>query len=698
MQIRKLEENQRQNVNAFLLLTILICLIYSNTLNSSWHFDDEPNILLNNYLHLTDLDFKPLAKTLFSTSADSDAPKLYRPVSCLTFALNWYFGQDRVIGYHVVNICIHVITSFFLFLVVRQLVTLVTTDGDINASAKKYFVALLTAVLWAAAPIQTQAVTYIVQRMASLAAMFTILSVYSYLTWRIETTGRRNDWLMLCIVFFLLGLGSKENAILLPASIVLMEFSFLKKLSKKENVPTFFTAAIFALLASCVIVYFGFGKNPLNLLSGYEHRSFSLGERMLTEPRIVLMYLSQIFLPVVERLSVVHDVDVSKSLFTPWDTLPSIFIISTAILLSIFFLKKYAIIAFPVLFFFLNHVVESTFIQLELVFEHRNYLPSFFLFLPISFLVAEFLYNSRKILPLKGIVIFICATCFLIISAHATYVRNFTWANEGTLWMDGIRKAQLNPRTAYFLGRWLQENGRYNEAQYYFQRTLQNAGLSPNPKSTQIAALSALGSIPYQMEKYKEALPYLDKCFELDNNNADNLKNRAMTYLHLGLPQKALDDAKRLVVSYPDAPIYQYTAALAAYHAGDLIASQKYMKDALSGLLDNPYAMHLMGLILFKNKNYPASLFFLQQACKLSPDTAGYYISLAIAYRANNESALTDNIINRLLYNYPLIKIRQALHEIQQLDMDQASLEHISEAVNVKVRKNIYFDNDKIFQ
>ena len=166
---------------AFILLFFLIILIYSNTFHASWHFDDKPNIVNNYYLHLNNLHPNSLFQTLFTNPKNpwNIGDKMYRPVACLTFALNWYYGKDDVTGYHIVNIVIHILTAYFLYLTIFNLFKSPNLKGKFDGS--EHFVALLTAVMWAINPVQTQAVTYIVQRMAILATMFYILGIYFFL-------------------------------------------------------------------------------------------------------------------------------------------------------------------------------------------------------------------------------------------------------------------------------------------------------------------------------------------------------------------------------------------------------------------------------------------------------------------------------------------------------------------------------------
>ncbi|MCK4252416.1 hypothetical protein KAX97_13285, partial [candidate division WOR-3 bacterium] len=168
----------------FALLSLLILLVYSNTFNASWHLDDYPNITGNSKLHIRNISPASIYETFFAHPIFSK--KLYRPIACLTFAINWYFGKDNVIGYHIISNTIHLLTAFILFLTILNLFRSPNLKDKYQGS--ECFIALLTATLWAINPIQTQAVTYIVQRMASMAAMFYVLGIYFYIKGRINNS------------------------------------------------------------------------------------------------------------------------------------------------------------------------------------------------------------------------------------------------------------------------------------------------------------------------------------------------------------------------------------------------------------------------------------------------------------------------------------------------------------------------------
>ncbi len=431
-----------------LLFAVLLFLIYSSSLNASWHLDDKPNILENHYLHLNSLHPKELAKTFFTDPHNPERlnDRLHRPVSCLTFAVNWYFGRDNVLGYHLVNTGIHVLTAFLLFIFILNLFE--APNLKKNYAASPFLAALLASLLWAANPIQTQAVTYIVQRMAQLAAFFYLLGMFAYVKARLSTSvNRRTAWFLSCAAFYFLGVFSKPNAAMLPAALVLLELAFFQDLSdkktKKKALLAVLSAAGFIFIAGSVLFLNG---HPFSFLAGYKTRTFTLLERLLAEPRVVVFYLSQIFYPAADRLSIAHDITLSSSLFKPWTTLPSILLILCLVGFSLFKIRKMPILSFSILFFFLNHVIESSIIPLEIIFEHRNYLPSLFLFFPVAYLLVWLLTAYKQ----RSRTVCVMTVC-LIVSLIAffsvnTYIRNQAWKNDITLWRDAAAKAPNNAR------------------------------------------------------------------------------------------------------------------------------------------------------------------------------------------------------------------------------------------------------------
>jgi len=157
-------EKHYDHQRIIILIFIYLLLIYSNTFQIPFLFDDRQNILERTDLHLTKITPDTVIDTFFSNKFGKE--ELYRPLSCLSFALNYRMGGFRVAGYHAVNILIHLIATLFLYKTILLLLGL----GNIPfTDREKIFIAGLSTLLWASHPIQTEVVDYIVQRMAGLA-------------------------------------------------------------------------------------------------------------------------------------------------------------------------------------------------------------------------------------------------------------------------------------------------------------------------------------------------------------------------------------------------------------------------------------------------------------------------------------------------------------------------------------------------
>ncbi|MBU4131640.1 MAG: hypothetical protein KKF12_12540, partial [Proteobacteria bacterium] len=365
-------------IPAAVLLGLFVFVVYSNTFNASWHFDDYINIVKNPHIMVSDLYPKTLINTFYASTDNGRyaGKNLYRPIPMFTFALNWYWGKDSVTGYHCVNIGIHFLSALFLFLSILNL--LKTPNIAAWLTENRYAIALLSSLLWAIHPIQTQAVTYIVQRMTAMAAMFFIASLYGYVKARLTRHAfKKVLFFSISMVLFVCAVLSKENAVMLPLVLLILEFVFFQDLSDKKIrnralVFAFFGVIAFIILSTSLFL----DNNLLKFLEGYEKRSFTLAQRLMTEPRIVIHYLYQIFYPVDSLYSLENNLPLSLSLFSPWTTLPSMCAILALMAAGLWHIRKYPIFGFAVFFFFLNHFIESSFFPLELRFEHRNYLPS----------------------------------------------------------------------------------------------------------------------------------------------------------------------------------------------------------------------------------------------------------------------------------------------------------------------------------
>jgi len=568
--------SSRKNLFAVVALFVIVFSIYANTFDASWHLDDDQNIQNNKAVHLTKLNWKNIKKTFFYVGREGNE-KLYRPTACFSFAVNYYFGRLNVFGYHLVNIFIHFFTSVFLFLFIHHTLNLPILRERYGPNA--YPIALLATVFWAINPVQTQAVTYIVQRMASMAGMFYIMSMYFYLKGR---TAQKRPWrglhYFMCLSCMLLSVGAKENAVMLPFSIFVFDLFLVQGLTR-DNIRK--NTFIFFIMISVVLVLALILRGPSvfdldSLLSGYKKiRPFTMGERLLTEPRVVLYYISLLFYPMPNRLCISHDFSISRSLIDPPTTLVAIIVILIILGISIKKAGRRPLISYCILFFFLNHIIESSIFPLEFCFEHRNYIPAMLFFIPIALLlikgIQSFTHKPGMYFILTSFVVLL-----LIGLGHSTFVRNFVWESEISLWQDAVLKSPdlVRPHTNLGVAYYRKKMHEAAMAEY-------RVAISKQPKHQKKGKGAAYLNIALIYDRVKqmpdEALIYYRKALELRRKDADAYNNMGAILSHKGMVQEALAAYRKAIKYKPD-------HRFAHMNLGKLLIGEARIEEAIPSL------------------------------------------------------------------------------------------------------------------
>ncbi|MCP4668070.1 MAG: tetratricopeptide repeat protein, partial [Deltaproteobacteria bacterium] len=451
----------RKHVFPLFFLMAGIIIIYSNALDAGFQLDDQQIINRPN-LHVTELSLESLKKTFYWTP---HLKKLYRPIPCLTLGLNYYFGGTSPFGYHVVNIAIHLACSFSVYVF---LLTLLSIPGirPRFAATYRYEIAVIAACLFAFHPIQTNVATYVIQRITSMAALFYMCSMTGYIWFRLQTLpGKERSrlkkylGLTISIASGILAFLSKENTAFLPVMILLADcllFYGLHHEREKKILRRMYAVFIFLLLG--ILAYEG-PKYLFKFFGWYGSRDFTLMERMLTQPRIIFFYLYLLFVPDVSLLNLGHDIPVSTSFIDPPQTLIAISGIISLVAAAFFLRKKHNLFAFAIVWYLGNLVIESSIIPLELMFEHRTYLPGVLVFFLISFTIV---YVSREVLKRKKAILF--AALLLILYGNGTYIRNVIFRSTTSLWLDVVDKSPNLPRGHANLGNTYRLHGHFEKA------------------------------------------------------------------------------------------------------------------------------------------------------------------------------------------------------------------------------------------
>jgi tetratricopeptide (TPR) repeat protein len=580
----------------FVLLGLMLFLAYSNTFDVPWQFDDYGNILANPEVHAQYPHLSTVTEPFVSLFENG---QLKRPFAIATFAANWYLGKDNPAGYHVVNLAIHIFAVYFLFLTLLELFKTPRLDG-LYSRQQVVFVSLLAAAMWAVNPIQVQAITYIVQRMASMCGMFYILCIYLYVKARLSRIFTRTSVLLYaaCCLSFLAAFFTKENAALLPVTLLLIEAVFFHDIGRKKVRQTFLWIGLALGIATVIggaIVFFN--GNPLAVLN-YEVRLFTPLERLLTQPRILLFYLTLIFYPAPNRLSLVHDIEISTSFFHPWTTLPSIIVVFALVGYAIYKLKKWPILSFAVLFFFLNHVIESSIIPLELIFEHRNFLPTMFLFWPVAAGLERMIgfYRSKNAVVYYSLVVFV--PLLLVGLATGTFVRNIDWSSEKFLWEDAMRKAPRSSRPIQNLAlTHYQFIGDHDTALVLYHRAL---GRQNNNTSQEGRIWNNIAAIHHFRDEFRQAAQYWQKSIEKSPGSINFRYRLALTLIKLDRLDEALSQLNLILSKQP-----------------------RYVK-----------GLNLKGVILWKQNQPREALLLFRKCIQLAPRNGRLLLNIGASFHS----------------------------------------------------------------
>jgi len=654
-----------QRVTPFGLIFFLLLIIYWNSFHAGWQLDDRANIIDNPGLRIENLMPENLWGTFFANQGK--APSLYRPLPCLTFALNWYAGRGDPFGYHVVNLGCHIATACFLYLLMLQLLMVYYRDSHHERNKTIENVALLATILWAVNPIQTQAVTYIVQRMAIMAALFYVLGMLYYVKARTaQTSGTRWMYGGVCFLCLACGIGSKENAVLLPASLALIEWIFFRNGSFSFFAgPKVLVSVTATVIGALLTLYITLGRPTQYIITRYADRPFTMIERLMTQPRIVLGYLSQIFFPLPERLSIVHDVTLSTSLFNPWTTVPAIALVLVLIVGAISLTRRMPLLSFAVLFFFLNHVVESTLLPLELVFEHRNYLPSLFLFLPIAagfhIILVRLPRNSLRRTGTVGIMI---AIIFGLV--FFTHTRNKDWATWESLWRDAAIKAPLSSRPLVNLGVQLawRDNptpANYRHAQVLFQHSLT---LSQNRVKEQAEILGNIASVYSFQGNYEKAIEIYLQALTIDPEFHKNRTDLITPLIMSARFEEAALQSQYLIEAKPDNPDYLNTQGFILLLQGKNEAATACFQSALKKGLTSASLLMNLGVALTRTSYFERGQWFLRQAIQQAPrDTTPVFAMIENRIRAG-DSVSANKYAQKLVGLMPAPTIIKKLNSL----------------------------------
>jgi tetratricopeptide (TPR) repeat protein len=664
---------KKQHIFAIVILILSIFLVYSNSLNGTWAMDD---VIVNKPVGINDIQ---------------DIVG-FRKITYLTFLINQYIAPFNTMSFRIFNIMIHFINGVLIYILAYITIKIyrenIKEDNfkkkrkdkshSVDIKKQAFYVAVFSSFVFSLHPININAVAYIIQRMASLATFFVLLSLLCYIfANRTSIRTKSIPLYFLSMIFIIAGIFSKENAIMAIPLIALYDYVFLSKKDKKSTNPPFtkeghgwikrgiITVSIVIAIIAVASYFLRLHTTFIDIARFFLNPNHPLIEKgwmavdvywtplqhVLTEFRVVLRYLFLLLMPFPNFL--VFDwwgYPVSKGLTAPITTLLSMVALLSLLIFSIWKIKRLPFLCFGILWYLIAISLES-FIALgvDLYFEHRNYLPFSGLIIGIAGQMSISFKNriKEKYLWIFGIVL-------CLIFGSLTFWRNFVWKDSFTLWGDTLKKSPENIRALMAMGNAhlfasnIKDAERYyietikiskdNKRAYFLNESLYSLGMVYLMQGELQKARGLIDILDYTIESYKPMLLrgfYKAKSGDIDGALKDYKEVLGKTEkIDTVVLLTLMGDAYREKGLW-DSAIEQYNKALsndqtfssayygigASYMAKrNIELAAEYFKKALFYDPNNISALSdLADLMLIKKENPEKALIYAKKAIEKSP-------------------------------------------------------------------------------
>ena len=516
-------------------ILVITCAVYWPGLHGPLLLDDIPNLF-----HLHRFGNGIIGwKRVFELTPHG----MSRPVAITSFLLNWMTTGNNLWALKFTNLIIHLLCGVLIYWLSWLLLNYDIFKNKMQAQ----YVALWITALWLLSPFLLSTVLYVIQRMTQLSALFTLCGLLLYVIGRINYEKKefpgKSLIIFSLIIFWPLATFSKENGILLPLLIFIIEIFIFYKNSTLPDIRNLRLVLVTWVFIPGLVILFICLKTPELLPDSYSGRNFTLYERLITQPRILLDYIGNLLLvPGVSPMGLFHDDFIkSTSILTPVTTLPSLIFLIIIMLCSYISMgKKAGVLFFGIIFFYAAHLVESSFIPLELYFEHRNYLPAFGIYFSIVSGIAILLKKTNY----KNIAV----AAFLIVPitfSILTCQRALIWQKKTNIYFlseihhpdsprlnEGLAYIYLlnndSDRALYYLDRVIKLEQKRRSPEFYFKYLLAycygNRKMNDGEYKNKIKILSLeneLSTVTY-FQKFVDSVQK-GRCHSLDLNRiADN--------------------------------------------------------------------------------------------------------------------------------------------------------------------------------
>ncbi|HTH10026.1 MAG TPA: hypothetical protein VMA55_10700 [Acidovorax sp.] len=419
------------------MVALLAGLMFISGLPGDFLFDDVPNIVNNPSIRLTELTPGAVVDVLATQQISGST----RGLPMLTFALDYWRagGIADPATFKTTNILIHALTAFVLAWFFRTLLLVAGVPAR-----RTTLIATALALAWAAHPLQVSSVLYAVQRLQTMGTLFLVLALTAYLHARqtqIKGHSGRTG-LMATALLWAMALGCKEDSALLPAYALALELTVLRFAAADTHVARLWRRGWLIAVLLAVVAY-AFWLASAWHPDAYPGRDFNSLERLLTQPRVLCLYLWQILWPLPQHMPFHYDwLQPSRSLLQPWTTVPAILLVGLLLATAWRLRARQPLFALGVFLFFSAHFIASNAIGLELAYEHRNHFALIGAVLAVGSVLAHL---ALRLHIRPSMQVGLCATLLLLLGA-TTVLRAHSWRDALSLAQASAAAAPGSPR------------------------------------------------------------------------------------------------------------------------------------------------------------------------------------------------------------------------------------------------------------
>lgn len=533
-------EGKRFQSIAILILAFLSVVLYLNSLNNSFHFDDSPNIFDNPYIR----NLKDFPSFLKGISSYVGVPRM---LTMLSFAVNYHFHGLNVRGYHLVNVILHALCGILVFLLARTLFSLQFEEKAETDKVKNILLSFLSALIFVSHPLQVNTVTYIVQRNEGLASFFYLLSLLFFVSGAFKKGWKRLSLFLGAGGAFFFSIFSKETGFTVPIAIVAFDFIFICK-TKEDRLKRLKIYLPLCLILGIYVLFFLRGGVLHLLIEKSRGDAITPWRYLLTQANVIPQYFKLLLLPLPRWLNVDHDFPLSTSLFE-YPTLVSAALLLLLLALAAYLMNKRKLISFGIFFFFIVLIPSSSIVPLwDFMVEYRLYLPlvSYALIVAMGLgFIYQFLTRSCSRKMALGVVS-LASLLLIALYSGVTIKRNYIFKNDTTLWSDVVEKSPFKMRAHHNLGRayFYQGNidGAIREGEAAL-RLMTGQGRKENVKFI----LNLLGGCYFVKGKLDRALDIFNRAIEVDPTFATSYYNVSCIHATRKEKEKALEYLKKAI-------------------------------------------------------------------------------------------------------------------------------------------------------